>query len=183
MNDLNAAGIVAMAMPALNVKPIPFDIPLSQYEAMLITSPHALSADLPDLPVIAVGQETARLAHAAGLYVMHTGEGGIRDIDLYRYGSLLYPCALEPTFIPDNATPWHVYESVPNPDFCIDDTVETVCVFSKKAAKHILPHCREHHTVIALSQAIAELFEGQSPRNLVVCDAPRYDMMKHILMT
>ena len=180
--DLKNSSVDAIAIPALNVLPKQTDKPEGNFGYLLISSRHALEIDLPDLPVIAVGENTATLAQNKGLYVTHTGDGGVQDINLTPYNNILYPCAHEPSFIPNDVTPWPVYESRSNTAFSIPDDVDFVCVFSVKAARIVRSHCLPHHHIMCLSQNIADIFEMHGFQNLAVCHEPRYDAMKQLIL-
>lgn len=180
-SDLSSSGINALAIPALTVSPIRTPMPYAPYEAMVISSVHALTADLPNLPVIAVGIETAQACKDKGLTVIQTGTGGVHDLTLNDFSTILYPCAKEPSFMPSPATGWPVYQTTENPEFHVPDHIKIIVVFSCKGAGIIRNHCKPYHEIIALSDKIADVFYNMDLRNLVVCDAPRYDAVKEIL--
>ena len=179
--NLNIENIPVVYCPALNVYPITTPCPMGIFDAMILTSRNAVIDGLPSLPVIAVGYETAALARARGLEIIQTGKGGIADLDLQSYKNILYPCAANPTFIPDNVTPWPVYETRKNLDFSIRHDITHICVFSIKAAIIIKPFIQPHHNIIALSPAIGKIFKDEGIQNLVTCDHPRYDEMKKLI--
>jgi uroporphyrinogen-III synthase len=180
--DLRAMGIDAVANPALIYQALNSPMPKGTFDAMLITSRHAFNADLPDLPVIAVGAETANLAQENNKTVIQVGDGGVADLDLSPYASILYPCADSPTLIPQNATAWPVYKTIENPEFSIPDDVGTICVFSIKAAEIIIQSNFRHKTVLCLSHDIAKLFDKILLQNLAVAMQPRYDAMISLIL-
>jgi len=155
----------AIANPVLNVRHLNTSKPDSEFDALLITSRHAIVDELPNLPTINIAD----------------GDGGVRDLDLSAYKNILYPCAVEPTYIPDNCTPWPIYKTYTNPDFKIDDTMKIICVFSIKGAKVIEPILKQHHTVLCLSQKIADIFQNSQIEKLAFCTRPRYDAMKSLI--
>jgi len=155
----------AIANPALIVRHLYTPIPNRNFDAILITSAHAKIDNLPDLPIINVAD----------------GDGGVRDLDLSGYKNILYLCATEPTYIPDNCMPWHVYKTYGNPDFKIDDDITHIAVFSAKGAKVIEPYLKPNHIVLCLSQNIANIFENAKIEKLAVCTRPRYDAMKSLI--
>jgi len=168
----------AIAMPALQVTGIRAAIPEGDFEGMVVTSAHAFMGDLPDdLPIIAVGDETASLAWARGFTVIHSGHGGIMDLDLTPYRRLLYPCAPEPTACPPNCISWPVYQTHPNPDFRIPADITIICVFSVKAAQVIRKHPLHDKIILCLSDKIAAQFDKVRCVKLAVADTPRYDAM------
>lgn len=173
--------IYVVACPALHVYAVASPLPKGNFDAMVVTSRHAVIGELPELPVIAVGAETACLLRDKGFDVIQTGQGGIADLNLSGYKNILYPCALDPTYVPHNATPWGVYETHVNPDFIIDDDIQGICTFSVKAAKIIKPLLKPHQIIFALSPAIAEIFKDVDIHNLVTCAHPRYDDMKKLI--
>lgn len=183
VHDLKQSDIHALASPALSVNPVISQRPKDIFDAMLVTSRHALNADLPlDIPVIAIGEETALQCQHHGLRVIQTGDDNLKSMDLSSYHSILYPCAKQPSHIPPNATPWIVYETIPNPAFIIPENIEMICVFSAKAALIIKEKCRPDHKILCLSQPIADIFTEQKIDNLAVCDRPRYDAMKDLIL-
>jgi len=177
ITDLRAMGIDAVANPALIYQALNSPMPKGTFDAMMVTSQHALNADLPDLPVIAVGEETADLVQEKNMAVVYTGGGGVADLDLSPYSSILYPCAESPALIPHKATAWPVYRTIENPDFIVDDDVDIICVFSIKAANIIKKTKLCHKDVLCFSNMIANEFEKISLQNLAVAMQPRYDAM------
>lgn len=156
----------AFSCSALRVRSLDTPKPDGNFDAVLVTSNHVDKTILPDLPLI----------------TLDMGEGGVNDLDLSAYQNILYPCAVEPTYIPDNCTPWHVYETYPNSDFKIDDDVQIICVFSVKGARVIQPLLKPHHIVLCLSQNIADIFQNTTLQKLAVCTRPRYDAMKSLIL-
>jgi uroporphyrinogen-III synthase len=150
---------------------------------MVITSRHVLTRqDLPDLPVIAVGEETAAMAIHYGLKIIQTGDGGIQQLNLDQDKKYLYPCALEPTPYPQNLSPWPVYQAVENGNFYIDDGVTHIAVFSVRAANYIKRHINQSHSVLCFSPAIAAIFNKDKIQNLAACAEPRYDAMIDLIL-
>ena len=182
VNDLKNSAVPAIAVPALTIAKKVTHIPQGNFDYLLISSRHALECDLPDLPIIAVGDNTAEEARKKGMYVIHTGVGGLGDMDLSAYQNILYPCATMPTFIPSNVVPWPVYESHVNPDFTIEQDVKIICIFSLKAAQAIQKHCQPSHEILCLSPNIADVFKNHPIENLAVCPVPRYDALKQLIL-
>ncbi len=169
-------------MPALYAHMVDTPKPIGDFDAMLVTSTHVfMRDDLPKLPVIAVGDETAIMARDNGFDVVQTGDGGVKDLDLSPYNNILYPCATEPTSIPDNAHTWHVYETIESKDFSLDNTPEIITVFSAKAARYIATFNLENKVVLCLSDKISQIFEGQKMANIASCTYPRYDAMEYLI--
>lgn len=156
----------AVAMPALNVRHLKTPKPNGKFDAILVTSRHAMVNNFPDLPIISIAD--------AG--------GGIRDLNLSNYKNILFPCATEPTYIPDNCTPWYVYETYPNPNFKIDYDIDIICVFSVKGAKIIQPLIKSNNVILCLSKNIANIFKNSDIQKLAVCTRPRYDVMKSLIL-
>jgi uroporphyrinogen-III synthase len=84
---IEALGLRAIRLPLFAVRPLDWMPPdTAAIDALLITSANAVRhggpglASLRHLPVIAVGQATARAAAAAGFTVEATGEGGVHDV-------------------------------------------------------------------------------------------------------
>lgn len=155
----------AISNPALIVHRIETPKPEGDFDAVLMTSRHAAIDNLPNLPKIRIDM----------------GEGGVRDLDLSSYKNILYPCATEPTHIPENCTPWPIYETRTNPDFKIGKPIQIICVFSVKAAKVIKPFIQPHHIILCLSENIADIFRHSNVQKLAVCTRPRYDAMKSLI--
>jgi uroporphyrinogen-III synthase len=166
-------------VPALVVSRIDNPKPNGVFDTVLITSRHAVCDDLPDLPIIAVGAETAK--HIDG-DIVQIGDGGVRDLNLDGYQNILYPCAVDPSYTPPNTTPWHVYETRPNPDFKIDEDITHIAVFSIKGADVVMAHANANHHFLCLSQNIADHIQQAGFENLAVCTHPTYNAMK-LLMT
>jgi uroporphyrinogen-III synthase len=179
-HDLQSSAMDAIAMPALIVERLYTPIPDKIFDAMIITSVHAMIDRLPDLPVIAIGGETARMAKMHGYNVIDIGVGGINDLDLSSYSNILYPCADEPTTIPLNTTPWIVYQTRKNDAFIIDDSIEIICVFSIKAAQIIKAYNLRTKTILCLSQNIKNALSGVDVAYIASCTHPRYDAMKEL---
>lgn len=76
-------GIEADVMPLFEIQPVEWQIPIGDFDGLLLTSANAVRqagpqlAKLRDLPVHAIGETTAEAARAAGMRVETTGEGGI----------------------------------------------------------------------------------------------------------
>ncbi|PCI00559.1 MAG: hypothetical protein COB76_03350 [Alphaproteobacteria bacterium] len=179
---LQSKNIDAYAMPALTVRALDTIKPSGDYDTMLITSAHAIHEKLPQLPAIAVGTHTARLLQKSGHTVIQTGEKGVDDLDLSPYTSILYPCATQPTSIPEHCTPWSVYESVPNPDFKIHDQTDIIVCFSIKGAAQLSPSIVSTQNIICLSRAIADTLSWLNADRLAVCDQPDYDSLEQLLI-
>lgn len=173
--------ISAISLPVLEVQYSTSEKSEGYYKYLLITSVHALNADLPNLPVIAVGDETASQARKKGYEVIEIGQGGVRDIDLSNYDNILYPCAHEPTYIPDLCHPWPVYQTIANSRFQIDNDVDIICVFSVRAAKEIRKHDLKDKKILCLSNAIREAFYGTDYADIASCMYPRYDAMENLI--
>ncbi len=172
---------IAITNPALCVQKLNSKQPNGDFDAMLITSRHVVIDELPDLPTICVGSKTGDISRLKGLDVVQTGRGNIQDLDLSPYKNILYPCAKEPTDIPNNCTPWPIYETSPNPDFKIDNGVTHVAVFSVKAANIIREFDMSDKSIICLSQKIADVLNGVSMKKLVICTHPNYNTIKLLI--
>ncbi len=175
ISDLKNYDVIAR--PALSFEKIPNNMPEGTYDAMLLSSRHAVIDDLPLLPVVTVGEKTAILAKEKGHDVVQVGQGGVQDLDFSLYSNILYPCALEPTCILDKCIPWSVYRTIENSNFSIDDSDHIICVFSVKAAKIISKYDLSNRVILCLSQAIADVFSQSDIAELAVCMRPRYDDM------
>lgn len=183
VSDLHAKNIPASPIPALDVSALKTPLPKDDFEAMVVTSTHAFIADLLHLPIIAVGDETAKIARKNGFDVIHVGDGGVNDLDVSPYKKLLYPCAAEPSDSPNNCTPWPVYQTQINPNFKITDDHDVICVFSVKAAKIIQKYPLRGKTILCLSAAIADVFAQTRHVKLAVARTPRYDAMIDLIQT
>lgn len=174
-------GNYAITNPALTVQKLNVSCPVGHYDSMVITSRHALNHDLPQLPTICVGHETAAIARSKNLDVVDVGSGGIQDLALSPYKNILYPCAVDPSFIPENCTPWPVYKTLPNPYFNIDESVTHIAIFSNKAAKVIKSYDLHNKIILTLSQKIADVLNDTMVKKLVICTHPNYDIMKTLI--
>lgn len=186
VSDLKLSNIDAYSSPSLIVKHIDSLIPTGDFDAMLISSHHVFHSKLPNLPIIAVGQKTADLAKSKGYTVIKIGNGGVQDIDLSNYKSVLYPCAKTPSFIPNNAIPWVTYETHPNPDFNIGSDTDIICLFSVNGALNFIDKCDctsvKKSTIICLSEKIADVLTTDFYQELAVCQYPQYDAMKNLIL-
>lgn len=177
---LKQQGYDAQARPALEVRPLsPLSLPTGNFDAVLITSRHAVSNQLPrDLPYIAVGQTTTDLLKEKGYNVVSTGNGGIEDLDVSGYASILYPAASEPTACPANAVHWPVYETIPAKTFQLPGNPCLIAVYSQKAVENIVSKMRQEDQIFCLSNSIAKRFSDHPAQNLVVCSKPLYAIME-----
>ncbi len=79
-------GIQARGMPLCVVSPVPWDAPAQPYDGVMVGSANALRhagdelEKITHLPVLAVGEVTARLALDAGMEVEETGSGGLQSV-------------------------------------------------------------------------------------------------------
>jgi len=171
----------AIANPALILDYFNPPLPAGKFDAVLVTSAHIFYTQLPDIPMICVGEVTAQIAKDNEYNIVQTGKGGITDLDLSNYKNILYPCAVEPTDIPNNCTPWPVYQTRKNPDFNIEKDNEIVCVFSIKAATIINQYDLDDKIILCLSPAIMRVFSKSSTKKLAACTYPRYDTMLQLI--
>lgn len=178
-NDLNNESIQSRVCPALIVDMLTNPMPQGNFDAVLITSRHAVIDNLPDLPIISVGDQTISNHN---YNVIQTGAGGVNNLNFSDYKNILYPCSADPSFIPENATKWPVYKTTSNPDFYINNDEAIITVFSIRAAKIIAKHDLSGKTVICLSDAIATQFENSDMHKLAVCTRPRYHVMKSLII-
>lgn len=83
---LQAMGHTAMIAPLMQPEALAWNTPAPLPDALLLTSPQTaqMGGDTLDklrlLPVYAVGERTARAARAAGLHVIHVGNGNAADL-------------------------------------------------------------------------------------------------------
>lgn len=79
-------GLSAKGMPLAKVEPVAWKAPSETFDGLLLGSANAIrhaGAELDkvrQLPVLAVGETTARIAREAGLAVEHVGEGGLQRV-------------------------------------------------------------------------------------------------------
>ena len=181
---LNIHGIDAIAIPALEVKQADTLCPAGDFDAILFTSAHAIKPNAPHskLPTITVGAHTAKIAMDNGYDVVQIGDSNLKSIDISQYNNILYPCAAQPSLIPDNATPWVVYETSLNHAFTIPNDITIVAVFSAKAACVINGLTPSNARFICLSQFIADQMTQISTDRLAVCPQPDYDEMEKLII-
>ena len=180
VRDLCQSGLNCVAQPALRVQPIESVMPEGTFDAMVISSRHAVCDKLPDLPVTAVGEATGRLLEKAGFTVAQTGCGGVADLTLKDDHIYLYPCAHNPTIIPDNAVAWPIYKTEVNQEFSLNDA-DIITVFSAKAARVISQHDLTGRVVLCLSDAVAKPLKASGAKALVVCERSAYDAMNDLI--
>jgi uroporphyrinogen-III synthase len=184
VSDLQNDNIRATAHPILSITHTNTSIPTGDFDVVLISSVHAITDDLPKhLPYIAVGAQTATYLSDKGFVVTQIGKGGVADIDLSNYNRVLYPCAEYPSFTPSKATPWIVYSSHVDTNFSWVTDMDMIAVFSKMAARVLLPYVQPHIQILCLSQPIANVFDGHSSENLAICGNPHYDDMKFLIQS
>lgn len=182
---LKAQGIDAIAIPALEVAPVTTPCPDGDFEAILFTSPHAVTscaARHTHLPAIAIGTHTAAIATDNGYNVVQVGDTNLKAMDLSKYQSILYPCAAEPSLIPDNSAPWVVYQTTENDHFAIPSDINIVAVLSAKSARIINTIKPAHAKIICLSQFIADQMTAFPTDRLAVCPQPDYDGLEKIII-
>lgn len=182
--DLRHQNIDAHACPILSVKRTNNELPDGHYDVALTTSIHAISPSLPrNLPYVAVGDYTAQQLRKMGFQVIETGNGGVRDLDTNAYENILYPCAVNPTYVPANARQWPVYDTVVNSDFQWVCDFDCIAIFSMRAAHAIRPHVPQNMHLICLSASIASVFKDHPIGNLAVSPNPHYDDMKLLIQS
>ncbi len=119
---LAALGFEAEAIPFFSIVPVSWTVPdPTGFDALLLTSANAVRhggdglAELRHLPVVAVGESTARAARAAGFAVVVTGdrdaEAVVGDAQLAGLPRLLHLAGRERTIVA--ATAVTVYASEP----------------------------------------------------------------------
>ena len=176
--------INAIAHPILSITITGTPMPKGDFDAVLITSTHAITDALPhELPYIAVGEHTALQLQELGYTVVTIGHGGVRDLDLNGYNRILYPCAVNPSFTPSNTVPWTVYTSSIATDFNWVNNVDIITVFSASAAHALRPYVPPHIHLICLSNTIVNIFNDHPIGNLAVCEKPHYDDMKFLIQS
>lgn len=168
---LAAVGLRAIALPLFRTEPRDWLPPrTSDVDAVLLTSANAVRhagaglAALAHLPVVTVGEATARAARAAGLDVALVGDGGAADVArqaLPRWPRLLHLAGAEHVAVPGALTRI-VYASVPTDidAAALDAAIDAVVLLhSARAAQRFMalfgPRQRSRVRLAVLSPAVA----------------------------
>lgn len=174
------AGFDPLVAPLFEIRPLAWGPPKAEdYDALLLTSANALRQGGPALreyhrlPVLAVGEKTAKAARAAGFEICFTGNSGIEEPlgeaeragfrRLLRLTGSDHVAAARPGLGIDTIA---VYEAaaLPAPQALIDALAKpaVILLHSPRAARRLAALCREHriarsrHAIAALSPAVAE---------------------------
>lgn len=77
-----ALGLEVSCQPLFALAPLRWSLPPEQFDGLLLTSANSvrLAGNLPELPVHAVGEATAKAAREARATVVTVGEGGIDEL-------------------------------------------------------------------------------------------------------
>jgi len=176
------AGLVALRLPLFCVAAVAWTVPdTTQFDALLLTSANAVRhggeglARLRELPVVAVGEATARAARAAGFTVLLTGSGDAASVTAATTGRLLHLAGREHHAVA-GATTIVVYATEPMP---IDGSLfagNVALVHSARAAARLAAivegEARESIVIAALSPAVAAA-AGDGWRAVEASDMPR----------
>lgn len=176
------AGSVARRLPLFSVAAVAWTVPdPAQFDALLLTSANAVRhggeelARLRGLPVVAVGEATARAARAAGFTVAVTGSGDAASVAATTTGRLLHLTGREHQAVA-GATTIVVYATEPLPVDASGLAHSIALVHSARAAARLAASvegdARASIVLAALSPAIAAA-AGDGWRAVVACDVPR----------
>jgi uroporphyrinogen-III synthase len=176
------AGLVALRLPLFCVAAVAWTVPdPAQFDALLLTSANAVRhggeglARLRELPVVAVGEATARAARAAGFTVLLTGSGDAASVTAATTGRLLHLAGREHHAVAGAMT-IVVYATEPLP---VDGSLfagSVALVHSARAAARLAAivegEARESIVIAALSPAVAAA-AGDGWRAVEASDMPR----------
>ncbi len=169
---LRASGATVVGWPLFAAAPVEWQAPdLTAHDALLVTSANAVRLAgsglirFASLPVIAVGDETAAVARAAGLHVAATGTGGVGEaLAAGRAAGLLRPLHLAGREHVDSGHPTViVYASADvdtdSPAFAAAAADRIVLLHSVRAAERVsalIPQARATTRLVALSAKVAQ---------------------------
>lgn len=175
---VRAAGHTPLMMPLFAVEPVDWEAPAAaNYDNLLLTSANAVrqaGANLAlyrDLPLYAVGQNTADAARQAGFEIAHIGDAGV-DALLQKLNDRRLLWLTGEDHVEPEADPtvrldrYIVYRSAAitlSPDFVeTTQSADHVLLHSPRAASHFGDLLTEHHiernaiSIAALSPNIAQ---------------------------
>ncbi|MBL0925608.1 MAG: uroporphyrinogen-III synthase [Sphingomonadaceae bacterium] len=190
---VRAAGHEPLLMPLFVVEPVDWTaLSPGDYDKLLLTSANSVRhagtdlAKYRDLPVLAVGQNTADAARGAGLSVEHIGNSGVDEllakVDHCRLLWLTGEDRVEPQYDPSIRLDTHiVYRStaLPAPEAFEDFTrsADHVLLHSPRAARHFGFLLAERNlaksaiSIAALSPNIAQA-AGHGWKSVFVASGP-----------
>jgi uroporphyrinogen-III synthase len=198
---LVALGFNVQKLPLTEIVSLPFDVPSTSFDAVIITSPqalHNLPARLLGLPVYAVGQASAATARLAGFESVITGGGDVAQLietvlaDLPARTHLLYLCGkvrrpdLEEALSDYALTAIETYDTriidhatldLPPLDLVMLTSVQSASQMAKLAARPDLKSTLEHTHYLCLSQRIADGLTGVKPGHIHVTLKPDEDSL------
>lgn len=190
-----AAGFDPIIAPLFAIEPVDWAMPDGAFDAIMITSANAIRhggpqfSALTDLPVLAVGQASAKAACEAGFRVARIGQSNaaalFAEAKVVGFRALLWLTGEDHVAIaadPEtNVTAVTVYRARPiDPGAGFADHLGPDCIValhSPRAARHFAAYCdaaainRATVTVAALSPAVADA-AGIGWRHIAVADAP-----------
>jgi uroporphyrinogen-III synthase len=188
-------GLQTVVDPLFTVESIAWSGPAVQdFDALLLTSANAVSHGGPQLdaykslPVLAVGQATARAAENAGFHIAKTGESGgqqlLNQLPANRYRSILWLAGEQHSLFDSGERLLHivpVYRSRAialgeKAVACLD--AETIILLhSARAARHLASELdrlqieRDRHHAVVFSAKVAEA-AGQGWGSVQMADRP-----------
>jgi len=189
---LTALGFVPLVVPLLAIRPLEVALDLTGVQALAFTSINGvtayagLSADR-SLPVLAVGDATARAAREAGFEEVRSAEGDLTAlaalIRAHAHGlSILHPCAAEPAGDLASAV-GDAARVLAIPVYGAQETTapapedwDAVLLHSPRAAR-ALPSDLTGGVVVALSPAVAAALSGRAFAEIRIAATPTEDAL------
>jgi uroporphyrinogen-III synthase len=195
MARANALGFDAVSMPLFALEPVDWTLPDGTFDAVLITSANALRnggaglSAITYLPVLAVGDASAKMAKSAGFDVAITGNrdgaailaqainAGFRNI-IWLAGAEHMPLDADPEISLTTIVTYQSRALDPSPD--LTNLLAIPCVValhSARAAAYFSAYCEQycidiaHISLAVLSPAIAAA-AGTGWRQVAIADAP-----------
>lgn len=204
IDDLAQKNISAIACPLLSVTATDIPCPQGDFDLILLTSGNAVfnGQDMPDLPVVAVGETTAETVRAHGYECLYTGQGTMADTmaspQLRSARHILYPCGVHRSkdtdkllkILSGKVTLWPVYETNFNhamQDRLHENTESLIVLFSVRGAESFIHACQRltsthSFSVLCLSAQIADVIRDIPLKNLAVCPRPDYDCLSEMIV-
>lgn len=206
ITTLSQHGYRGIACPVLSIESVPFAL-ADPYDVAIITSRHAIPFVPVDMPIVAVGEETAETARENGVPVLAVGNGDIaslKDVDVFHNKRIVHLCGRHTSPGSEtimNALGAHrvcVYEARLNPDFPVSvktsleqEKLGAVLMFSARAARHFTGLAKRATnndlwrsvTGVALSPRIAAAMDGLPFADVRVASAPNRNALLEALIT
>jgi uroporphyrinogen-III synthase len=188
-------GLQTVVDPLFTVESIAWSGPAAQdFDALLLTSANAVSHGgtqleaYKSLPVLAVGQATARAAENAGFHIVKTGESGgqqlLNQLPANQYRSILWLAGEQHSIFDSGERQLHIVPVYRSRASALGEKAvaclqadTTILLHSARAARHLVSEldrlqiARDRHHALVFSAKVAEA-AGQGWRSVQMADRP-----------